>query len=191
MISLESQKTHINQLIERCKKNDSTAQMQVYQNYYKAMYNTSYRILKDEFEAEDLIQEAFLTAFTKLNSFKGEVTFGAWLKRIVINKSLTQLKKVTRYDEVKMDVIPNYEIEEVEIDYSSLEVQRVLSCLQSLKDNYRIVLTLNLIEGYDYEEIAQILNYTNENVRTTISRAKKKLKQVLVNDTNKTQGYGG
>lgn len=191
MISLESQKTHINQLIERCKKNDSTAQIQVYQGYYKAMYNTSYRILKDEFEAEDLIQEAFLTAFTKLNSFKGEVTFGAWLKRIVINKSLTQLKKVTRYDEVKMDVIPNYEIEEVEIDYSSLEVQRVLSCLQSLKDNYRIVLTLNLIEGYDYEEIAQILNYTNENVRTTISRAKKKLKQVLVNDTNKTQGYGG
>ena len=191
MISLESQKTHINQLIERCKKNDSTAQMQVYQSYYKAMYNTSYRILKDEFEAEDLIQEAFLTAFTKLNSFKGEVAFGAWLKRIVINKSLTQLKKVTRYDEVKMDVIPNYEIEEVEINYSSLEVQRVLSCLQSLKDNYRIVLTLNLIEGYDYEEIAQILNYTNENVRTTISRAKKKLKQVLVNDTNKTQGYGG
>ena len=63
--------------------------------------------------------------------------------------------------------------------------------MQSLKDNYRIVLTLNLIEGYDYEEIAQILNYTNENVRTTISRAKKKLKQVLVNDTNKTQGYGG
>ena len=155
------------------------------------MYNTSFRILKDELEAEDLIQEAFLTAFTKLNSFKGEVTFGAWLKRIVINKSLTQLKKVTRYDEVKMDVIPNYEIEEVEIDYSSLEVQRVLNCLQSLKDNYRIVLTLNFIEGYDYEEIAQILNYTNENVRTTISRAKKKLKQVLVNDTNKTQGYGG
>lgn len=191
MISLESQQTHINQLIERCKKNDSTAQMQVYKGYYKAMYNTSYRILKDEFEAEDLIQEAFLTAFTKLNSFKGEVTFGAWLKRIVINKSLTQLKKVSRYDEVKMDVIPNYEAEEVEIDYSSLEVQRVLNCLQGLKDNYRIVLTLHLIEGYDYEEIAQILNYTNENVRTTISRAKKKLKQVLLANTNKTQVYGG
>lgn len=191
MISLESQQTHINQLIERCKKNDGTAQMQVYKGYYKAMYNTSYRILKDEFEAEDLIQEAFLTAFTKLNSFKGEVTFGAWLKRIVINKSLTQLKKVSRYDEVKMDVIPNYEAEEVEIDYSSLEVQRVLNCLQGLKDNYRIVLTLHLIEGYDYEEIAQILNYTNENVRTTISRAKKKLKQVLLASTNKTQVYGG
>lgn len=191
MISLESQQIHINQLIERCKKNDNSAQMQVYQNYYKAMYNTSYRILKDEFEAEDLIQEAFLTAFTKLDTFKGEVTFGAWLKRIVINKSLTQLKKVTRYDEVRMDVIPSYEVEDIEIDYSSLEVKRVINCLQSLKDNYRIVLTLNLIEGYDYEEIAQILNYTNENVRTTVSRAKKKLKQVLASNTNKTEVYGG
>ncbi|MEE4001544.1 RNA polymerase sigma factor [Tenacibaculum sp. FZY0031] len=191
MISLESQQTHINQLIERCKKSDNTAQMQVYQSYYKAMYNTSYRILKDAFEAEDLIQEAFLTAFTKLDTFKGEVTFGAWLKRIVINKSLTQLKKNTRYDEVRMDLVPDYEIEDIEIDYSSLEVKRVINCLQQLKDNYRIVLTLHLIEGYDYEEIAQILNYTNENVRTTISRAKKKLKQVFVSNTHKTQVYGG
>ncbi|WP_299158691.1 RNA polymerase sigma factor [uncultured Tenacibaculum sp.] len=188
---MESKKTHINQLIERCKKNDSTAQMQVYDAYYKAMYNTSYRILKDEFEAEDLIQEAFLTAFSKLHTFKGEVTFGAWLKRIVINKSLTQLKKNIRYDEVKMEVVSNYEVEETTIDYSSLNVKQVMDSLQSLKNSYRVILTLNLIEGYDYEEISQILKYTNENVRTTISRAKKKLKQVLLANTNKTQVYGG
>ena len=191
MISLESKTTHINQLLERCKKNDSTAQMQVYKGYYKAMYNTAYRILKDEFEAEDLIQEAFLTAFTKLNTFKGEVTFGAWLKRIVVNKSLTQLKKNNRYDEVKLEVIPNYEIEETSINYDSINVKEILNHIKNLKDNYRIVLTLNLIEGYDYEEIAEILNYTNENVRTTISRAKKKLKQVLLANTNKTKVYGG
>ncbi|CAM1353795.1 RNA polymerase sigma-70 factor, ECF subfamily [Tenacibaculum insulae] len=190
MISLESKKTHINQLIERCKKGDSNAQMQIYNGYYKAMYNTAYRILKDEFEAEDIMQEAFLTAFTKLNSFKGEVAFGAWLKKIVVNKSLTQLKKNNRYDEVKMEVIPNYEIEETEIDYNTLNVQQVIESLNELKENYRVVLTLNLIEGYDYEEISQILNYTNENVRTTISRAKKKLKQVLLANTNKTEIYG-
>ena len=187
MISLESKKTHINQLIERCKKGDSNAQMQIYNGYYKAMYNTAYRILKDEFEAEDIMQEAFLTAFTKLNSFKGEVAFGAWLKKIVVNKSLTQLKKNNRYDEVKMEVIPNYE---TEIDYNTLNVQQVIESLNELKENYRVVLTLNLIEGYDYEEISQILNYTNENVRTTISRAKKKLKQVLLANTNKTEIYG-
>jgi len=158
--------------------------MQIYKDYYRAMYNTSLRILKDEFEAEDIMQEAFLTAFTKLDTFIGEVTFGAWLKRIVINKSLTQLKKNNKYQDVKMEVIKDTSIEiEDAIDYTSLHASKVLERLNSLKDNYRVVLTLNLIEGYDYEEIAQILGYTNENVRTTISRAKKKLKQQLVLET--------
>ncbi|WP_408031420.1 RNA polymerase sigma factor [Tenacibaculum xiamenense] len=187
---MEKQNSHINQLIERSKNNDSNAQMLIYQQYYKAMYNSAYRILKDEFEAEDLMQEAFLSAFSKLHTFKGEVTFGAWLKRIVINKSLTQLKKNTRYDVVKMEVIPNYEIEEETIDYSGLNVKQVLKTIESLKENYRVILTLNLIEGYDYEEISEILNYTNENVRTTISRAKKKLKQELLATNTKSSLYG-
>ena len=154
------------------------------------MYNAAHRILKDSFEAEDIMQEAFLTAFTKLHTYKGEVAFGAWLKRIVINKSLTQLKKNNRYQEVKMDVIPTDDIEDEAIDYKGLNPQNVLETLQNLKDNYRIVLTLNLIEGFDYEEIAQILNYTNENVRTTISRAKKKLKQVILAENTHIQEYG-
>lgn len=154
------------------------------------MYNSAFRILKDKFEAEDIMQEAFLTAFTKINTYKGEVAFGAWLKRIVINKSLTQLKKNNRYDEVKMDVISNYEVEDDLINYRDLDIKEVLKVLQNLKDNYRVTLTLNLIEGYDYEEIAQILNYTNENVRTTISRAKKKLKQILLDNDVKTKIYG-
>jgi len=181
---LKENNQHINQLLKRCKKGDNTAQMQIYKDYYRAMYNTSLRILKDEFEAEDIMQEAFLTAFTKLDTFIGEVTFGAWLKRIVINKSLTQLKKNNKYQDVKMEVIKDTSIEtEDAIDYTTLHASKVLERLNSLKDNYRVVLTLNLIEGYDYEEIAQILGYTNENVRTTISRAKKKLKQQLVLET--------
>ena len=154
------------------------------------MYNSALRILKDSFEAEDIMQEAFLTAFTKLNTYKGEVAFGAWLKRIVINKSLTQLKKNNRYQEVKMEVVPSNEIEDEVIDYSGLNPKNVLNCLQNLKDNYRVVLTLNLIEGFDYEEIAQILNITNENVRTTVSRAKKKLKQVILAENIQVQAYG-
>ncbi len=153
------------------------------------MYNTAHRILKDNYEAEDIMQEAFLTVFTKMDTYKGEVTFGAWLKRIVINKSLTQLKKNNRYNEVKMEVIPNDDVEEETIDYSGLKAKNVLTCLQSLKENYRLVLTLHLVEGYDYEEIAQILDYTNENVRTTVSRAKKKLKQVLLAENIQAQAY--
>ena len=121
--------------------------MQVYKGYYKAMYNVVFRILRDEFEAEDIMQEALLTAFTKLDTFKAEVTFGAWLKRIVINKSLTQLKKKNRYEEVKMDVIPNYEIVEEKVDYSSLKASSVVDKINSLKQNYQLILTLNLIEG--------------------------------------------
>lgn len=180
-----------NQLIQRCKQNDTQAQMQLYKGYYKAMYNSAYRILKDSFEAEDIMQEAFLTAFTKINTFKGEVTFGAWLKRIVINKSLTQLKKNNRYNETKLDVIHSAAEEEHEsLDYTNLEVKKVLTAIEQLKDNYRIIITLHLIEGYDYEEIAQIMKYSNENVRTTISRAKRKLKQILTVPTDKTTVYG-
>jgi RNA polymerase sigma-70 factor (ECF subfamily) len=189
---LNAEKLNINQLIERCKKSDKSAQMQLYKLYYKAMYNTSYRILKDEFEAEDLMQEAFLTVFTKMETFKGEVAFGAWLKRIVINKSLTQLKKNNRYSEVKMEIVSDDENDSdvVELDYENIGVANILNTINNLKDNYRIVLNLNLIEGYDNEEIATILNYSNENVRTTISRAKKKLKQILLKDNPKISMYG-
>lgn len=154
------------------------------------MYNVAYRILKDEFEAEDLMQEAFLTVFTKMQTYKGEVTFGAWLKRIVINKSLTQLKKNNKYQEIKMEIIPSDEVEDETVNYKGFKGSTVLKCLQSLKENYRIVLNLHLIEGYDYEEISQILEYTNENVRTTVSRAKKKLKQVLLAEKIQSQVYG-
>lgn len=178
---MEENNQHINELLTRCKEADKNAQMQIYKAYYKAMYNTSFRILRDEFEAEDLMQEAFLTVFAKLDTFKGDVTFGSWFKRIVINKSLTQLKRNNRYREVKMEVLSNhYPDREDSINYAELKGTNVLEKLNSLKENYRVILTLNLIEGYDYEEISQILNYSNENVRTTISRAKKKLKQLLV-----------
>jgi RNA polymerase sigma-70 factor (ECF subfamily) len=187
---LETNQPHITNLIERCKKFDTNAQLLLYKAYYSAMYNTAHRILKDSFEAEDIMQEAFLTAFTKLDSYKGEVAFGAWLKRIVINKSLTQLKKNNRYEAVKMEVVPNDRIEDETIDCKDLNPKNVLNTLQNLKENYRVVLTLNLIEGYDYEEIAQILKYTNENVRTTISRAKKKLKQALLAENTQIQAYG-
>jgi len=94
------------------------------------------------------------------------------------------LKKNNKYQDVKMEVLSETSVETEEtIDYSNLQTNKVLNTLNSLKDNYRIVLNLNLIEGYDYEEIAQILGYTNENVRTTVSRAKKKLKQQLLLET--------
>ena len=145
------------------------------------MYNTALRILKDSFEAEDVMQESFLTAFTKLGTFKGEVAFGAWLKRIVINKSITQYRKNNKVKEVGLDVVPEQADQDIsETEYTMLSVNDITNSINQLKDNYRVALTLNLIEGYDYEEIAGIMDITYQNSRTTISRAKNKLRQLLV-----------
>ena len=75
-------------LLQACLKDDQRAQIEICDRYYHAMYNTAVRIVKDTAEAEDIMQESFLSAFTKIETFKGEVTFGAWLKRIVINNSI-------------------------------------------------------------------------------------------------------
>ena len=172
---------HIAKLLERCLTGEHSAQFEIYKLYYKAMYNTAHRILKDSFEAEDVMQESFLTAFIKLGTFKGEVAFGAWLKRIVINKSITQFRKNNKVKEVGLDVVPEQASHDTEeTAYTMLSVKDITNSINQLKDNYRVALTLNLIEGYDYEEIAEIMNITYQNSRTTISRAKNKLRQLLV-----------
>ena len=173
---------HISELLLRCKDGEQSAQFEIYKCYYRAMYNTALRILNNSFEAEDMMQESFLIAFTKLSTFKGEVTFGSWLKRIVINKCLTQLKKNNRFEEVKMEVYREEKVEEdLSID-SSIKPQLILNAMNDLKENYRVALNLHLIEGYDYEEISEIMNISYENSRTTISRAKSKLRTVLANE---------
>lgn len=184
---MQDKNEHINLLLQRCKNEDQTAQFEIYKLYYKAMFNTSLRIVKDTFEAEDVMQEAFLSAFTKLESFKADVPFGAWLKKIVINKSLTQLKKNSRFEEVKLETVDykltdgiSEESQESEaMDYTNVKVKEIMAKIKELKDNYRIALTLSLIEGFDNEEVAEIMQITNENCRTTISRAKNKLRSLM------------
>jgi len=176
---LQHTNQHTSELLLRCKDGEQSAQFEIYKCYYRAMYNTALRILNNSFEAEDMMQESFLIAFTKLSTFKGEVTFGSWLKRIVINKCLTQLKKNNRFEEVKMEVSREEKVEEdLSID-SSLKPKIILNAINNLKENYRVALNLHLIEGYDYEEISEIMNISYENSRTTISRAKSKLRTVL------------
>lgn len=183
---MQDRQVHIDQLIESCKQGSQSAQFEIYSLYYKAMFNTSLRIVQDTSEAEDVMQEAFLSAFTKLHTFKGEVPFGAWMKRIVINRSLTQIKKKNRLQEVKLEVV-SHKLEDdggeagmSELDLTQTKVQEVLQGMNKLKDNYRVILNLSLIEGYDNEEITRILNISNENCRTTLSRAKSKLRRILM-----------
>lgn len=171
-------------LIQGCLEGRQSAQLEVYNRYYKAMYNTALRIVKDSMEAEDIMQESFLNAFTKLHSFKGEVTFGAWLKRIVINNSIYHYRKQRQRSEVSLDD-KLYKVEDndgIETDYESTKqkAQKVMETMNRLKDNYRVSLTLHLIEGYDYEEVSEIMNISYANCRTMISRAKESLRKKML-----------
>jgi RNA polymerase sigma-70 factor (ECF subfamily) len=144
------------------------------------MYNTAYRIVKDSFEAEDVMQDSFLLAFTKLDTLKDIKTFGAWLKRIVINNSIHHYNKSNKYNEVSLDDVL-YKVEDdngisSDYEFTSLKAKQVLETMNALKDNYRVALTLHLIEGYDYEEISEIMSISYANCRTTISRAKDSLR---------------
>jgi len=157
--------------------------MEIYNRYYKGMYNVSYRIVKDSSVAEDVMQESLLSAFTKLDTFKGEVSFGAWLKRIVVNNSIHQYRKQKKRQEVDLGNVM-YRVEDNDgyvSDNGMIEqkAQKVIETMKLLKDNYRVSLTLHLIEGYDYEEISEIMNLSYANCRTMISRAKESLRQKL------------
>lgn len=174
---------NIEQLAELCISGNQQAQLEIYNRYYKAMYNVSIRIVKDSFEAEDIMQDSFLVAFTKLGELKDLKTFGAWLKRIVINNSIYHFKKNSKYRNVPFDNVLNKVEDDQSIGsdngYTNLRAQQVLRAMNELKENYRIGLTLNLIEGYDYEEICEILDISYANCRTMISRAKDSLRQKL------------
>ena len=175
---------NIEDLIALCKNNNQKAQFEVYNRYSKAMYNVAYRIVKDEHFAQDVMQEGFLKAFTKINDYKQEVAFGAWLKKIIINYSIDFCRKNNAF-QVKDLSKTLYKIEEHDsffsenIDLNSLKVKQVLDTILGLKDNYRMVLTLFFIEGYDQEEICEILNISYANCRTTLSRAKESLRKKL------------
>ena len=169
-------------IIEKCKQNDRVAQLQLYNQYCDGMFAVAMRFVGDTMEAEDIVQEAFINAFTRLNQYKAEVTFGAWLKRIVINKSIDLLKSKKQHmlelDEVHLKVVDSsYENEWLVDDIITLE--DVKEAIKKLPDKYQYVVMLYLIEGYDHQEIADILNITEVASRTQLSRGKAQLKELL------------
>ena len=165
------------EIIDQCREGSQKAQFQLYKLYYRPMYSICVRIINNETEAEDVMQEAFLKAFSKIDTYKGEVSFGAWLKKIVINRSLDYLKKrKVKFEEIneKTNQLPDYQMETKEVN-----VQVIKDAIQKLPDGYRVVLSLYLIEGYDHEEISEILGISNSNSRTQYLRAKNKLRELL------------
>ena len=174
---------NIEQLVALCKTDNQFAQLELYNRYYKAMYNTAYRIVKNTFEAEDVMQDAFLLAFSKLDTLKEIKTFGSWLKRIVINKSIYHYNRSAKFVEVPLDDVL-YKVEDTDgiienYEFTNIQAKQVIETMKTLKDNYRVALTLHLIEGFDYEEISEVMRISSSNCRTTISRAKESLRKKM------------
>jgi len=169
-----------NALLERCKKGDKKAQFEIYKLYYKAMYNTTLRIVNNATEAEDLMQESFISAFSNLENYKTDASFGAWLKKIVINKALDFLKKrKLKFDEFS-EKISITETDDFQTDMAVAEkVTQIKQAIMQLPNGFRIVLSLHLLEGYDHSEISEILNITPSASRSQFARGKQKLISIL------------
>ncbi|MFD2572428.1 RNA polymerase sigma factor [Spirosoma soli] len=174
------------ELVKRCQQGERRAQYELYQQYVKAMYNVCLRILNHEAEAEDVLQEAFMDAFNHINSFRGQSTFGAWLKQIVVNRAINHLRS-RRLELVDIDSHrlgeddgPDFaDPEPYDEESVQLEVARVRQAMQQLPEGYRVVLSLYLFEGYDHEEIGNVLNISETTSRTQYLRGKKRLMELL------------
>ncbi|NAS11304.1 RNA polymerase sigma factor [Poritiphilus flavus] len=172
-------------LVERCKANDRKAQLKLYRQYCEGMFCVAMRFLKDPDDAEDVLQESFIKAFQKIDQFKGEVTFGAWLKRIVINKSLDFIKaKKVRHVQLNENLLHIAEDEDWSVS-DEISVAEVSEAMSGLPEKYRYVVQLYLVEGYDHGEISQILDLTETTCRTRLLRGKGQLKELL-----KAKRYG-
>lgn len=169
------------EIIDRCRLGDEAAQYQLYQLYSKAMFNTALRICGSREDAEDVLQESFLSAFKHIGSYRADAAFGAWLKRIVVNKSLSSLKKQSR-EAMMIEEAEEPAVDDVDFENVQLEVEHVKRAMMELPAGFRSVLSLYLFEGYDHQEISGILQISESTSKTQYKRAKEKLRKLLENE---------
>ncbi|MFN4253959.1 MAG: RNA polymerase sigma factor [Saprospiraceae bacterium] len=166
-------------LVERCKEGRREAQFELYRLYSRAMYNTALRMVGNALDAEDLLQSTFIEVFTKLDSFRYESTIGAWIKRITVNKCINFLKsRRLAFAELTQQTDRAEEPREAEHE-PRWSVEKINRAIGELPDGYRVVFSLYALEGYDHEEIGQILGVTEATSKSQYSRAKAKLREAL------------
>jgi RNA polymerase sigma-70 factor (ECF subfamily) len=164
-------------IIEECRKGSRRAHFMLYNQYSKAMFNLAYRMTNNREDAEDILQETFIECFRNIGSFRFESTFGAWLKTILINRSINHLKK-KKVPLILQENLPE-NISEEDEDMMTYETGKIFRGIELLPDGYRVILTLYLLEGYDHTEIAQILGISESTSKSQYSRAKVKLRKLL------------
>lgn len=171
------------ELVNRCRKGDEKAFNEVYNRFAGPMLNSSMRLLNNLPDAEDMVQEAFADAFSRLDTFVYKSSFQAWLLRITLNKSLNLLRerRKLQWTDVEMTDISDAEDAENESSARQYTPGDVKNAIQLLPENYRVVFNLYAVDNIPHEEIARMLNISHNNVRIIYHRAKKKIKEILQN----------
>jgi len=171
------------QLVEACKAGNRKAYNELYNSFSKAMYNICVRMMNDTEEARDMLQEGFTEAFRRLDSFRGESTFGAWLKRIMVNRCINELEKrriVWVSDEVAETLSIADENDGPDEEDLRISIERVKKAMDLLPEGARVIFSLYLIEGYDHTEIAEILKISESTSKTQFMRARQLVKEKLL-----------
>ena len=163
--------------IELSKKGNRKAQHRLYQAYAGGMYNVARRLLNNDQDAEDALQESFIKAFKNLGNYRYESTFDAWLKRIVINTSVNMLRK-RRIEIVPVEHVGEVQVETQEESMSGFDIKKVKAAFELLPQGYKRILSLYLLEGFDHQEISEIAGISVSTSKSQFHRAKRKLAEL-------------
>jgi RNA polymerase sigma factor (sigma-70 family) len=159
-----------NEILDRCKNGDPKAQFILYRQYSKAMYNIAMRFLNNQMDAEDILQESFVTAFEKLNELTNDSAFGSWLKRIVINNCISHIRRRKIYFADIEDYAPELLLSDDDDDLS-IDPVIVHSAIKELPAGGRTILALHVLEGYKHQEIADMLGISESTSKSQYKRA--------------------
>ncbi|APX98835.1 RNA polymerase sigma factor [Lacinutrix venerupis] len=168
----------LEKLIQNCKINDTKAQSELYKLYSSKLFSLSLKYSRNYAEAEDNLQDAFITIFKKIEQYKNKGSFEGWLKRITINTALQRYRTQGVFDIVNEDLI---EDEAITIeDEDNIPLDYLLKIIQELPDRYRLVFNLYVMDGYSHKDIAQMLNITSGTSKSNLARARQTLKDKII-----------
>ena len=172
-------------LVDRVRKGDQQSMYRLYKMYVQAMYNVSIRIVSNQLDAEDILQESFASAFSHLKTYNGEASFGAWLKRIVINKSINHVKK-QKTGLIDADCLPETEDIPDENDFSDddlfadISPEMIHEAIKTLPEKAKMVFNLYLLEDYPHKDIARMLDISESTSKSQYQRARKLLRERIL-----------
>ncbi|WP_298755313.1 RNA polymerase sigma factor [uncultured Psychroserpens sp.] len=166
----------LEQLIERCKKNDAQAQSQLYKLYASKLFSICLKYSRNYAEAEDNLQDAYITIFKKFNQFKNQGSLEGWMKRITINTALQRYRSAGVFDIINEDQIEDVN---VEVDDDNISIDFLLNIIQELPDRYRLVFNLYALDDYSHKEIANLLDISTGTSKSNLARARLILKDKI------------